>query len=247
MTRTSREWKAARLASLRSPALLAWLAPLALLTGCPSFTTMGTARTLPAGRGQLYVAPGYSVLTSFQRDSATHEPLAIGLPNVELGGRYGVTDDLELGGKVWFYGAELDGKIALVRPLHLDEAVAVSLAPGVSFMRFAAGGSGSTDATYTWIHLPLLIGLPVPGGSELTIGPRVSDMILASGGEVQNAVWVGGSLGFAWRLGAGMRVLPEVSLAWPVAGSSVRTATALDLKPRGAMMQVGLGLLFGGE
>lgn len=223
------------------------LAALAMLTACPSFTTMGTARTLPAQRGQLYLAPGYTVLTSFQRDSNSHEPLSIGLPNVEVGGRYGLTDDLELGGKVWFYGAELDGKIALVRSPHLDEGINVALAPGISHMRFTAGGSGSTAASYTWIHLPLLIGLAMPDGSELTLGPRVSDMILSSGSGTQNAVWIGGSLGYAARLGSGMRLLPEVTLAYPVAGSSVSTATALDLRPKGTVVQVGLGLLFGGE
>ena len=231
----------------RCAPLLAALALLPLVTACPSFTTMGTARTLPAQRGQLYVAPGYTVLRSFQRDAGTHEPLAIGLPSVEVGGRYGLTDDLELGAKAWFYGAELDAKIALIRPPLLGEGLSVSLAPGASFMEFSAGGSGSTHASYAWLHLPLLVGLPMPDGSELTIGPRLSDMILSSGGTVQNAVLVGGSLGYAWRLGAGMRILPEVTLAYPVAGTSVRTGTALDLKPRGAVSQIGLGLLFGGE
>jgi hypothetical protein len=32
-----------------------------------------------------------------------------------------------------------------------------------------------------------------------------------------------------------------------VAGTSVSTGTALDLKPRGAVSQIGLGLLIGGE
>jgi hypothetical protein len=44
-----------------------------------------------------------------------------------------------------------------------------------------------------------------------------------------------------------MRLLPEVTLAYPVVGSSVSTATALDLRPKGTVVQVGLGLLFGGE
>lgn len=226
---------------------LALLPALALLAGCPSFTTMGTARTLPANRGQLWVAPGYTALSSFQRDTATHEPLTIGLPSVEIGGRYGLTDGLELGGKAWLYGTELDLKIALVRPPHLDEGVAVSIAPGVSFMHFTAGGSGSTEAGYTWLHLPLLIGLPMPDGSELTLGPRLSGMFLASGGEVQRALWAGGSLGYAWRIGPGVRLLPEVTVAYPLAGSDVSTGTALNLKPRGAVTQVGLGILVGGE
>jgi hypothetical protein len=82
--------------------LLALLPALFLLAGCPSFTTMGTARTLPERRGQLFVSPGYMRLTSFQREAGSHGAISVGLPTVEIGGRYGVTDRLELGAKAWF-------------------------------------------------------------------------------------------------------------------------------------------------
>ena len=226
--------------------LLAALPALALGAGCPSFTTMGSARTLPARHVQAWLAPGYTTLHDFQRDSGSHEPVAIALPNVEVGARLGVTDEVEVGGKLWLYGAELDGKFAILRPARPEDGVAVSVAPGVSHMRLDAG-SGTTSASYTWIHLPVLVGFPLEGGSELTLGPRISDLIVTGGGTTQGAIWVGGSVGLAWRLGPWFRLLPEVSMAYPVAGLGTPTGTALDLKPRGAVTQVGLGLLFGGE
>jgi hypothetical protein len=222
------------------------LAPaLALLSGCVSFSTMGTARTLPEKRGQVFVSPGYMGLKSFQKDSSGR-PLSVAVPTVEVGARYGITDGFELGAKTWLFGAELDGKIALARSPRLDSGLNLSLAPGVSYMQFTSGGAGSTNASYTWVHLPLLIGLGMPGGGELTLGPRVSDMVATTSGHAVNVIWLGGSLGYAIRIGEGMRVLPEMTYAYPAA-SSTGSSTAVDLAPKGAIVQVGLGFLFGGE
>ena len=79
---------------------LALLPALVLLAGCPSFSTMGTARTLPKGKGQFFVAPGGMVLKDFQRDS-NGQYESFGLPTVEFGGRYGVTDGVEVGDLAW--------------------------------------------------------------------------------------------------------------------------------------------------
>jgi hypothetical protein len=223
--------------------LHALLPALALLTACPSFTTMGTARTLDKGKGQFYVATGVMSLQSFQQD-ANGDRLSLTLPSFEFGGRYAVTDRFELGGKVWPIGAELNGKVALLRTPQLGAGLNVALAPAVSVYAFSAGDS--TSATYAWIHLPLLLGIGVPGGSELTIGPRVSDMLVASKSDTLNVVFLGGSLGYAWRLGDGVRILPEVTFAYPVS-ADVGGQGVTDLEPRGGMLQVNVGLLLGGE
>jgi len=226
--------------------LLALAPALALLSGCPSFTTMGTARTLPEKKGQFYVAPGYIQLSSFQKDRDTGEAVSIGLPSIEFGGRYGVTDRVELGGKVWLFGAELDGKFALLKSDRLDSGLNLSVAPGISYMQFTSGGSGSTNAGYGWLHVPLLIGFGMPGGGELTIGPRVSEMLVTSGGNTLAVTWLGGSLGYAIRVTEGMRILPEVTFAYPAAASSARSST-VNLEPKGAVFQGGVGFVFGGE
>jgi hypothetical protein len=213
-----------------------------LLAGCPSFSTMGTARTLPKGKGQFFIAPGATVLQDFQRrDDGSYE--SFGLPSIEFGGRYGVTDRVELGGKVWMIGMEIDSKFALVRSDSPDAGVDVALAPAVSVYPFR---SGDTDATYAYLHLPLLVGINA-GGSQLVLGPRVSDLIIRGGGEDLNVVLLGGSLGYAWKLGEGFRLLPEVSMTYPVHVSQGGTSSSLSLEPKGAMFQASLGFLFGGD
>lgn len=220
---------------------LALLTALALLAGCPSFSTMGTARTLPKGKGQFFVAPGGMVLKDFQRDS-TGQYESFGLPTVEFGGRYGVTDGVEVGGKVWMMGAELDTKFALLRAPTDDAGLDVALAPAVSLYPFT---SGDQDATYGWLHLPLLVGVNL-GGSQLVLGPRVSGMLITGSGDDISAVWLGGSVGFAWKVGDGFRILPELSVAYP-AHVTVGATTSTDLVPDGAIIQGSIGLLFGGD
>ena len=223
--------------------LLSLLPALALLAGCPSFSTLGTARTLPRGKGQLFVAPGGMVLQEFQRDPVTGRPESFGMPTVEFGGRYGVTDGVEVGGKLWFVGSELSGKFALARSESADAGLDVALAPAVSIYPFR---SGDLNATYAWLHLPLLLGLNTGGGSQLVIGPRASGMFIRGSGDGVTALWLGGSLGYAWKVGDGFRILPELSLAYP---ASVRLGqtSATSLEPKGALIQGSVGFLFGGD
>jgi hypothetical protein len=220
---------------------LALLPALVLLAGCPSFSTMGTARTLPRGKGQFFVAPGGMVLQDFQQDSAGQDQ-SFGLPSVEFGGRYGVTDDVEVGAKVWLLGAEIDTKFALLRSPSADAGLDVSLAPAISLYPFSAGDQ---NVTYAWVHLPLLVGVNL-GGSQLVVGPRVSGMFLTGSGDDVSALWLGGSLGYAWKLADGFRILPEVSVAYP-AHVSFGTSSTTSLEPKGALIQGSVGLLFGGD
>ena len=219
------------------------LAPLAvLLTGCPSFTTMGTAKTLPKGKSQMYVATGAISLADFQQDSATGSYDSFTMPSFEVGGRFGVSERVEVGGKVWPLGAELNAKLGLARA---DEGggLSLALAPAGSLYAFS---SGDAKGTYVWLHLPVLVGLDLPGGSELTIGPRISDMIVSSGGDTLNVVWLGGSLGFAWKVSDGFRILPELTFAYP-ASASVGGTSVTNLEPKGGVIQANLGFLFGGD
>lgn len=222
--------------------LLPLLSALALLTGCPSFTTMGTARTMPKGKAQVYFATGVTMLRDFQLDSAASEPDSFSLPSFEAGARYAVTDRIEVGGKLFPLGTELNAKFGLVRSPSPDEGVSVALAPAVSVYSFEAGES----ATYLWLHAPLLVGLALPGGSELTLGPRASGMLVRSGGDRLDALFLGGSLGLAWKVADGFRILPEVSASYPVA-ASVGGAGVVDFEPRGVVVQANVGFLLGGD
>src|SRR5688500_8965590 len=82
---------------------------LMALTGCFATSPMTTARTLDEGNSQWFVAV-YGVAP--QRLLAD----TLSLPKVEIGSRYGLSDDVELGTRLYFsVGAALDLKIQLVR------------------------------------------------------------------------------------------------------------------------------------
>jgi len=216
---------------------------LVLLTGCPSFSTMGTARTLPKGKSQFFIAPGGMVLKDFQTDNAGLSE-SFGLPTVEFGGRYGVTDHVEVGGKVFPIGAELNAKFALIRP-ETPAGLNLSVGPAASVYAFP---SDQDTFTLAWFHLPLLVGFNV-GGSELVIAPRISDLMVTGGGDSSNTVFAGGSLGFAWKVADGFRILPEIAFTTPIyyAVEAGGTAVADTIDPRGAMVQFNVGFLMGGD
>lgn len=223
--------------------LLYVLPALGFLAGCPSFTTMGTARTIEKGKGQFYVAVGGISLESFETNS-TGQAKSVGLPSFELGGRYGVAEGVEVGGKIFPVGAELNAKFALVRPAE-PQGLNLSVAPAASLYPFS---NGDNRVLLAWLHLPVLCGLNF-GGSELVVAPRVSDLILSDGTSSINTVFVGGSLGVAFKVSDGFRILPEVSIATPVwyAVTSPTASTSNRIDPRGAIVQANVGFLMGGD
>src|SRR5207248_355975 len=78
------------------------------------------------------------------------------LPHIDIAGRYGVTDTVDLGGRVGSTGLELDGKFQLTDP-HSAGTV-VSLAPSVAGFALSLG----TDSVTSFgVNLPVLIGIPM--------------------------------------------------------------------------------------
>lgn len=231
--------------------LLVALPALALLAGCPSFSTMGTARTIPKGKTQFHVGMGGQQLRDWSvEDSGALE--SITLPTFEFGASHAVSDSVEVGGKIWFVGAEFNSKFQLSRSESPSSGIDLALAPSLSFYPLSGENNAgqTTSGGLVFVHLPLLLGVNVGGGSQLVIAPRISNTMVwgsASGGESSTAsiFWAGGSLGFAIKLGDSFWILPEVSVSYPVATSSGMRATT-DLAFEGVIVQGQLGLLFGG-
>ncbi len=230
--------------------LFATVPALVLLSGCPSFTSMGTARTIPKGETQFQVGVGAQQLRDWTvSDTGVLE--SITFPGFELGISHAVSDGAEIGGKIWLVGAELDSKFQLVRSESPASGIDVALAPALSYFPFSANGTTGDKVTvsFLFLHLPLLVGVNLPGGSQLILGPRVSDtMVVASGGgasESANVFWLGGSLGLALRTGDTFRIMPQISAMYPVAAShGLQTTT--DLAFKGVIVQGQLAFVFGG-
>lgn len=214
-------------------------AALALSTGCASFSTMSTARTTPRDTNQIWIAPEFVGMTY---DSGTdHQSFSV--PQFEFGFRRGVTDDVELGGKLWLLGAAIESKFQLVRSPSQDSGIDVAFAPSLGWLGINSGDGPSFNVVTLYLNLP--VGLNVPGGSQLVLTPKaIYQRYMASGSGSSGSadlLFVGGSVGYAWKLGT-TYILPEISIMQPV----VNPTTSDVIKFDGVVFQGGVGLLFGG-
>jgi hypothetical protein len=213
--------------------------------GCPSFSTMGTARTLPKSSFQVFVAPEVVVARDWAIGSEEVEG-TVTWAQFELGARYGITDSVELDAKLWELGFELGTKIQLYRSDSEDSGIDVAIEPGAGYLTYGAS-AGESDATIgsLSLYLPVLLGVNVGGGSQIVLAPKVVDQIFFGSGSSStvNALWGGGSLGFAWKLGERFRIMPEVSVVYPL---STSIGNSSDVAFKGMVLQGGIGLLFGG-
>jgi hypothetical protein len=225
---------------------------LLALTGCPSFSTFGLARTLNHGEVQGWVAPGGGGAVTINSSSTTNA--AVGYPLIEGGVRYGITDHVEFGGRLGLNGVNIDMKLAALRSESMDHGFNLSFAPSVGLNGFGAttsgtGGGGGGFIGALSIALPILFGIDF-GGHELIIGPRVLDQVLfgavssgSSGGSTTaNIFYIGGSIGVAIRANSVLRIIPEIAIGVPV----VESAANLNSNTFGALVfQAGVGFLFG--
>lgn len=207
--------------------------------GC-SFSSLTTATNLPEGQGQFFIAPGVS---RYQRSHG--EPLIA--PQLELGGRYGITDRIEVGGKIWLPGAQTDVKVALLDKGRDEGGLRLALDPSLAYI---GGFEGTPDGGAT-LHvitttLPLLVGWRW-GEHELVVGPRVVDQVWTGTGDTltANIVAVGSSLGFAWYVGNGITLTPEVSVGAIISQALESFGSKFGLG--GTLWQANLGVTFGGH
>ena len=193
-----------------------WL--LALAAGCAPLAHGGRARVLPVGRNEVTFAPEVTLL------STKITPEGVTLPSLQLGLGYhrGVTQRLELGGRVWGFGVEradlrtwgaaLDAKIQLQWQDPLTGGADIAVAPSGGYHQMKLGG---TPEHFAFASVPLLVGLPVGRRHQLVFGPRVAWH--AWWGESQRAqrhVFYGGSVAFALALGERFVFIPELVLLW---------------------------------
>jgi hypothetical protein len=220
------------------------------MTGCASFSTFGLARTLNKGAIQGWVAPGGGGVVAINGRTTG----GVGYPLLEGGVRVGVTDNIELGGRLGFNGITAEGKFGLVRPPTTDSGFNLSLNPGVGFIGYGASASSGTTSGGGFFgvltfHLPVLMGIDF-GGHELVIGPRAIDQVIfgnfatSSGGtsSVANIFYAGGSIGIAIKVSGGFRIMPEVAIGVPVVASVTDVGSSAF---GGLLFQGGVGFLFG--
>ena len=213
------------------------LVPLALLvvTGCPSLSTMQTPATVP--KGALRVGMGLESLGFTQKDSEGISTNTFG--QYELNARYGVTDNVDLGVKLYGIGIEVGGKYQFVKG-DFEAAIA----PAVSYVSLDLSIDGPKTTTgITYLHLPLLFGYKLVDSLELAFGPKAVYMIVVDstiGSSNQSSVTstgfaAGGFASIQLRIGKAFWIAPEINVYKP-----------FDAGSGGVIWQGGLVVLVGG-
>lgn len=178
-----------------------------LLMGCPSISNLSSARTLDKGQLQFIATPNVVGL-------GTVGPEGSALPFIPMAEgqfRYGITDHVELGGKLWLGGFAGHMKFGLVRSESAESGFNLSLDPGISYTGIMFNES-VVGAFY--VYLPVLFGFRFGEGHEFTIGPRLVPILggvsVANESERGAALFGGSSFGASFKLGA-IRLIPEFS------------------------------------
>lgn len=180
--------------NVRGLALVGAVAALAL-TGCPSPSIYGTARTIPRGQIQQTVAvEGIGGTTS---GASAFLPT---LPTYQF--RIGLADNVDLGLRVPnLTSVGADVKINLVRG-SFDLAVAPAI-QGIY------AGVSDVNVGLLWLHAPVILGFNLTQNFSIVASPGVSYGVYFAGDErsssssSRTAFSTGG---FAGRLGLGLNI-----------------------------------------
>lgn len=189
-----------------------------MTTGCAS---TGMARTLDEGELQMSLTPGkhYSLEGSGSK------------PQMEVGLRYGATDRVDVGVRLFPFGLTMDTRIALAKSPTLDSGVDVTLAPSATMGLYGSGGYFSFPSVRTALEMPVLVGLNLGRGTQFVVGPRVAYVPPKS--DEEGRVLMGTSVGLALPLMTNVRVVPEVTVRKLLDG-------------RQTLLNANIGVLFGG-
>ncbi len=207
---------------------------------------MQTADTLGRGGVQVGLEPGWWGLVDPEWGA---DGIVYGAVSV----RRGVTDRLDVGGRIGSGGLEVLFKHQFTDPRNGGPVV--SIAPSV-------GSLAVPDGTLAWIlhaQVPLLLGFPTASGGQFVLAPKIHEFFIRDPSfpwfDTVSMTSLGASVGYAARLGPRFAVLPEVSFVFPVIGAGsgglfhAGSGAAEFYYPfvEGGIVQVNLALLFGGE
>jgi hypothetical protein len=214
----------------------ALLVAAALLAGggCTAMSTIKTATTVPAGQTQ------YIGAVEANGGAPLELPVKPLLPELAFGVRRGLTDRVEVGGKVTSLpagrrgttaGFEGEVKVQLRRVPW--SRIELALGPAAGFRWISAAGA-AMQVTYATV--PFLMGIDV-GRHQIVVAPEAGLQLWTSAGS--NEVWApmfGLSLGFVWRLGKRFALVPEAA--------AYRTDVKIDYSRGSQMFHLGIGFLY---
>jgi hypothetical protein len=202
--------------------------------GCTAMSTIKTATTVPAGQNQVIGA------IEANGGAPLELPVKPLLPELVVGLRRGLTDRLEVGGKLTTLplgrrattlGVEGEVKVQL-RNVPWSR-YKLALGPAAGFRWISSSGAAMQ---VTYLTLPFLTGIDV-GRHQIVVAPEVGVQLWTSAGA--NEVWapmVGLSIGFVWRIGQRFALVPEAA--------AYRTSVRIDYSEGSQMFHLGIGFLY---
>lgn len=191
--------------------------------GCALTSLYRSAEPTPRGTWQLTGGGAVGVLRDSEQDTR------IPSGQVELGVRYGVTDELDLGARVFVPGVDVN---ATWRVAHRG-AWSVALAPQFAVVRTPATGLVTNSLTlFSSVAVPVTHRFSRDWA--LTVGPSFGTSVYfpETGGSA-TGMWLGGVLGVEARVGERWWLVPELS--------GYRTAAG-DVPVNGGAILFGVGL-----
>ena len=217
---------------MRCGLALAWLLPLA--AGCPAFTTMGPARTVPAGSTQAWLSLGaYQTTLVTGTAPGPVERSREWLPLFEGGARFGLADRWDLTFRGGTGGASIAPRLQLGRSPDPNTGLDFLLEGSVGYTSLLAGSRDDVVSGVTF-GAALPVGWNLGAGHQLVATPRIAWM---ANGVLGGAVLSGGSLPMVLLLTTGARgpwyLVPECGVA------SVSGGNAFE----GPVVQCVLGLI----
>ncbi len=209
--------------------------------GCASAGSMQTAHTLGKGKGQLGIELSEQALVT--RDSVAAYPM------LGVAGRYGVSERIDLGGRIGPSGLELQMKFQLTAP---PPSTVASIAPRAAIYAFDPGGVAIRSYNF---GLPVLVGIALPREHQLVLGPTVHNMLFSlsagSAAGIVDTTYVGSTVGIAWKMPATrtpIRLVTELGALCPVIVYTDRYDGVGGVSWGGSKwtLQANLGFLIGG-
>jgi hypothetical protein len=122
--------------------------------------------------------------------------------------------------------------------------VQAAFAPQLGGLFFGGSGGGGG---YGWLNLPMLIDVPVKR-SAVVFGPRAHLVFAGGGGAGGVIVSLGSSFAYAAQVGDKVRLIPELAIVVPTAGSvGGGGGGASAFLGGGALYTFNFGILVGGR
>jgi hypothetical protein len=212
-----------------------WLLPVLAVAlacgGCPSFSTLQTPRTVPEGELRIAALAGGEGAPSDEAHPGPSEA------QFELSARYGLSDRVDVGVKLYALGVEVGMKWLILRG-GLDLAIA----PAVSYASFDDRAGTSFNAFYA--HLPILLGWNISDRVTLSFGPKLMFGYQFRSGDVvrEDLLLIEGLLAGLYvsvpiRIGRAFWIAPEVNAYANLTNGAVASIT---------IYQGGIAFMFGG-